>query len=150
MSDKPNVIVLCTGNSARSQMGEAFIRQYLGHLFNVYSAGLDPKGMNPYTVRVMDEIGVDVRGQASESVADYMGKMPFAYAITVCGHADEHCPSALWAGGEKLHWAFDDPASAEGDDETKLGQFRTIRDAIQARVIAWANTLNTPIPPETT
>ncbi len=135
--DKPNVIFLCTGNSARSQMAEAFLRHYGGAHFNVYSAGLEPKGMNPYTVRVMDEKGIDVRGQASESVQDYVGKLPFAYTITVCAHADEHCPTAIWAGGEKLHWYFDDPAAVEGDDAQKLAAFRVIRDQIERKIVDW-------------
>lgn len=74
---KPNVLFLCTGNSARSQMAEAFLRHYAGDRFEVFSAGLEPKGLNPYAVRAMDETGIDIRGQKSEAVTDYMGGMFF-------------------------------------------------------------------------
>lgn len=138
MATKKTVIFLCTGNSARSQMAEAFLRRYAGDRFEVYSAGLEPKGMNPYTVRVMDEIGIDVSGQSSKSVKEYMGRMFFHYVITVCAHADAHCPRALWAhGGVKLHWEFDDPAAVVGTDAEKLTAFRRARDLIQEQIQAW-------------
>ena len=140
--EKPNVIFLCTGNSARSQMAEGFLRYHGGKHFNVYSAGLEAKGMNPSTVRAMDEKGIDVRGQASENVQDYVGKMPFTYTITVCAHADENCPAAIWSGGEKLHWYFDDPAAATGSDEEKLAYFRIIRDQIEERILGWLGWLH--------
>ncbi len=135
---KPNVLILCTGNSARSQIGEALLRHYAGDRFEVFSAGTEPKGMNPYTPRVMQERGIDVSQQWSKSISEYMGKIPFRYVITVCGHADQNCPAALWAhGGLRMHWPFDDPAAAQGSDEDKLAAFRTVRDQIEARVLAW-------------
>jgi arsenate reductase len=133
----PTVLFLCTGNSARSQMGEAFLRTLAGDRFEVHSAGLEPKGMNPFTVRVMDEIGIDVRGQRSKSVREYMGHVQFNYVITVCSDADANCPRPLWSRGVKLHWPFDDPAAFEGSDEDTLARFREIRDQISARVQAW-------------
>lgn len=138
MVAKHNVLFLCTGNSARSQMGEALLRQYASDQFEVYSAGLEPKGMNPYTIRVMDEVGVDVRNQRSKAIKEYMGKMFFRYVITVCGHADQNCPAPLWAhGGTKLHWPFDDPAAVEGSDEEKLAKFRQVRDQMDVQIKAW-------------
>ncbi|NDJ76039.1 MAG: arsenate reductase ArsC, partial [Chloroflexi bacterium] len=117
MSDQPTsdkkikVLFLCTGNSARSQMAEGFLREYAGNVFEAHSAGLDPKGMNPYTVRAMQEVGIDVSGQESKSIREYMGKVHFRYLITVCAHAEENCPTNAFGYGEKLHWAFDDPAA---------------------------------------
>lgn len=135
---KPKVLFLCTGNSARSQMAEAFLRKYAGDRFEVYSAGLVPKGINPYTVRVMDEIGISLEGHESTSVKTYMGREQFAYTITVCADADQNCPHALWSRGRKLHWPFPDPAAFEGSDEAMMAQFRQVRDQIDAQVKAWA------------
>lgn len=139
--DKQQVLFLCTGNSARSQMGESLLRHHADDRFDVYSAGLEPKGINPYTIRVMDEIGIDIRNQTSDSVQKYMGKMYFNYAITVCSDADKQCPHALWSRGIKLHWPFDDPASAEGTDEQILAKFREIRDQIDAQVQQWIESI---------
>lgn len=139
--DKQQVLFLCTGNSARSQMAEALLRHQADDRFDVYSAGLEPKGINPYTIRVMDEIGIDIRNQTSDSVQKYMGKMYFNYAITVCSDADKQCPHALWSRGIKLHWPFDDPASAEGTDEQILAKFREIRDQIDAQVQQWIESI---------
>ena len=140
MSEKPKikVLFLCTGNSARSQMAEGLLRTRAGDLFEVYSAGLEPKGMNPYTVRVMDEIGIDVRSQSSKSLREYMGRVHFGYVITVCADADANCPMPLWAQGFKDHWPFDDPAAIEGTDENKLAAFRRTRDLINEHIQTWA------------
>lgn len=140
---KQRVLFLCTGNSARSQMGEAFLRHYADEQFEVYSAGLDPKGINPYTIRVMDEVGIDIRHQTSDSVRKYMGFMHFTYAITVCADSDKNCPHALWSRGIKLHWPFDDPAAVEGNDEEKLAKFREVRDQIAAKIQSWITELET-------
>jgi len=134
---KSNVLFLCTGNSARSQMAEAFLRHYASDLFNAFSAGTDPRGMNPLTVRVMNEIGISVEGQYSKSLREYLGRQLFAYLITVCADAEEKCPS-VWPGVQyRLHWKFDDPAAAQGDEEQKLAKFREVRDQIQATVKAF-------------
>lgn len=143
MMAKQRVLFLCTGNSARSQIGEAFLRHYAGDRFDVYSAGLEPKGINPFTIQVMDEVGIDIRGHTSDSLRKYMGHMHFNYAITVCSHADQHCPQALWSQGVKLHWPFDDPAAVDGSDDDKLAKFREVRDQIAAQIRAWVATLET-------
>jgi arsenate reductase len=144
MSSKQNVLFLCTGNSARSQMGEALLRKYASDRFEVFSAGLEPKGINPYTIRVMDEIGVDIRGQWSKGTQEYMGRKFFHYVITVCGDADRSCPQALWAvGGKKLHWPFDDPAATVGTDAEILTKFRQVRDQMDSRIKAWLKELAT-------
>lgn len=132
-----SVLFLCTGNSARSQMAEAFLRHYGGDRFDVHSAGMEPKGLNPYTIRAMDEVGIDIRNHTSDSIRKYMGITYFNFAITVCADADEKCPHALWSRGQKLHWPFDDPAAVEGSDEEKLAKFRQVRDQIEARVREW-------------
>lgn len=138
---KQRVLFLCTGNSARSQMGEAFLRHYADDRFEVYSAGLDPKGINPMTVRVMDETGIDIRQQTSDSVKQYMGHVAFRYVITVCTHDEANCPQPLWHLGEKLDWPFEDPAAVEGTGEEKLAKFREVRDQIEAKVQHWLTEL---------
>jgi arsenate reductase (thioredoxin) len=135
---KPKVLFLCTGNSARSQMAEGLLRHYAGDTYEVYSAGLEAKGVNPFAVRAMAEIGIDIRGQYSKTTEEYMGKVQFRYVITVCGDADKSCPRALWEQwGEKLHWPFDDPAALEGTDEEKIAKFREVRDSLDAKIKSW-------------
>lgn len=139
---KSNVLFLCTGNSARSQMAEAFLRHHAGDRFEVFSAGLEAKGINPYTIRAMDEIGIDIREQTSDNVNNVGGRRYYAYIITVCSHADQNCPSGILAmGREKLHWSFDDPAAATGDDATIMAKFREIRDQIELKIKAWLGEL---------
>jgi arsenate reductase (thioredoxin) len=134
---KTAILFLCTGNSARSQMGEALLRKHAGDSFEVYSAGIEPKGMNPYTVRVMQEIGLDLSGQRSKSVSEYLGRVKFGYVITVCGDAEKNCPTIFLTVSNRYFWPFDDPAAAEGSDEEKLAQFRQVRDQIDQRIQAW-------------
>jgi arsenate reductase len=137
MKNKSKVIFLCTGNSARSQMAEAFTRKYAGDRFEVHSAGLDPKGINPYTIRVMAEIGLNLEGQSSKSVSEYLGKVHFAYLFTVCGHAEENCPRIFLTQGKHTHWDFEDPAEFKGSEEAKLAKFREVRDQIDQRIQHW-------------
>jgi arsenate reductase len=137
MTDKTRVLFLCTGNSARSQMAEAFLRQYGGEQFEPYSAGLEPSVLNPYTVMVMEEVGVDMSGHYSKSVREYMGKLHFGYLVTVCARAEEKCPTTFPGVSQRLHWAFDDPAAAQGSHEEKLAKFRQVRDQIEQRIKAW-------------
>jgi arsenate reductase len=134
--NKVRVLFLCTGNSARSQMAEALLRRYAGDHFEAHSAGLEPKGVNPYTVRVMGEIGVDLSGHRSKDVTEYVGRVHFGYVITVCDNAEKNCP--IFPGVSiRLHWAFEDPAHYEGSDEQKTAKFREVRDQIDARIRAW-------------
>lgn len=131
------VLFLCTGNSARSQMAEAFLRKYGGDQFEAHSAGLEPKGMNPFTVKVMQEVGIDVSGQKSKGFDEYLGKVLFQYLITVCDQAEKNCPST-WPGiSKREHWSFEDPAAFEGSNEAKLSKFRQVRDQIEARINEW-------------
>ena len=137
------VLFLCINNSARSQMAEAFLRQLGGKEFQAFSAGLEAKRMNPLTVRVMEEIGVDLSGQWSKGINEYLGKENFQYLITVCHDAEENCPR-VWPGVHtRLHWSFEDPAAFEGTEEEKLAKFRQVRDQIRARVDGWINEIAT-------
>jgi arsenate reductase len=136
MANRTRVLFLCTGNSARSQMAEAFLRKYGGDRFEAHSAGLEPKGINPYTRRVLAEVGLDMSGQSSKDLTVYLGKTHFGYLITVCSNAEARCP--IFPGvANRLYWPFDDPAAVEGTDEEKLAAFRRARDAIEIRVLAW-------------
>ncbi len=137
MTRKTKVIFLCTGNSARSQMAEAYLRKYVGDRFEAHSAGLDPQGINPFTIRVMDEVGISLDGQSSKSVNEYLGKTHFPYVITVCGHAEENCPRVFLTQGKHIHWEFEDPAAFEGSEEEKLEKFRQIRDQVDQKIQTW-------------
>lgn len=135
--NKQKILFLCTGNSARSQMAEAFVRKHGGDRFEAHSAGLEPKGLNPFTVKVMDEVGIDVSGQISKGVDTYLGKVLFQYLVTVCDDADKNCPT-VWPGvNQRMHWSFQDPAAVEGTEEEKLTKFREIRDQIEKKIKDW-------------
>jgi len=122
-------------------MAEALLRHYAAERFDVYSAGLEPKGMNPFTVRVMEEIGIPLTGQYSKDVREYMGKLHFGYLITVCANAEERCPTTFPGVGQRMHWAFDDPAAVEGTEEEQLAKFREVRDQIDRRIREWLEEL---------
>jgi len=135
---KPKVLFLCTGNAARSQMAEAFLKKYAGDRYEALSAGLDPKGIHPFTVAVMEESGVKMDEHYSKPLKSYLGKANIQYLVTVCGHAEENCPYAfLRNSGEHLHWHFEDPAAADGTEAEKLQKFREIRDQIDRQVRQW-------------
>jgi arsenate reductase len=137
--EKERVLFLCTGNSCRSQMAEAFLRRYASDRFEVFSAGISPKEINPYTYRVMNEIGFDLADHTSKSLDDFLGKVKFDYLITVCDDADKNCPVVWMKIPHRLHWPFEDPAKFDGTDDQKLTRFREIRDLIQAKVKEWAS-----------
>jgi arsenate reductase len=135
--EKERVLFLCTGNSARSQMAEAFLRKYGSDRYEAYSAGLEPKGLNLLTVEVMNEVGIDMSSHRSKGVGEYLGKTLFQTLITVCDEAEKNCPT-VWPGvNKRLHWSFEDPAAFEGTDEDKLAKFREIRDLIEQRILTW-------------
>jgi len=134
---KPRILFLCTPNSARSQMAEGLFKKYGGDKFEAYSAGLEPKAIHPYTEQAMQEIGNSLTGQCSKSFREYMGKVHFAYLITVCAEADKNCPTTFPGIGRRLHWSFEDPAAVEGSEDEKIAKFRKVRDEIQQRVRGW-------------
>lgn len=131
-SSKPKVLFLCTGNSARSQMAEGYLRHVAGDLFEPLSAGIEPKGLNPLAVEVMSEIGIDISHHKSKDVVGFLGQA-VPYVITVCDNAREHCP--IFPRTYKfLHWSFDDPAAARGPREEMLAVFRRVRDEIAHQI----------------
>jgi arsenate reductase len=125
-------------------MAEALIRRLVGGRFEVHSAGLEPKGINPYTVRVMKEIGYDLSDQRSKDVTEYLGKQHFGYLITVCAHAERHCPRTFLGVSERIHWPIEDPAAFEGSEEETLERFRRARDELGVRIKAWLGELGIP------
>lgn len=140
MNQKQRVLFLCAGNSARSQMAEAFLRRYGSDQFEAYSAGLEPKGINPLTIQVMQEIGYDLSGQRSKGVKEFLGSVFIHQLITVCDNAEKNCPTA-WPGViKKMHWSFEDPAAFEGNEEEKMAKFCEIRDQIEQKVREWVKT----------
>jgi arsenate reductase len=130
MINKKRVLVLCTGNSARSQMAEGLLRYDAGDRFEVASAGTHPSIVRPEAVAVMRELGIDISGHRSKSVDEYTGQ-PFDIVLTVCDNAREACP--LFPGtGTRLHRGFTDPAAVQGSESERLAAFRTVRDEIRA------------------
>ncbi len=134
-AEKLKVLFLCTGNSCRSQMAEGWARHLKSDVIEAYSAGIETHGLNPNAVRVMKEAGVDISGHQSKNVKD-LTDIPFDYVITVCGHADEHCP-VFSKSVKVIHHPFDDPpklAKAFENEEDQLNCYRRVRDEIKAYV----------------
>jgi arsenate reductase len=135
---KPNVLFVCIHNSARSQMAEAFLNLISGGRFQALSAGLEPGRLNPVVVEAMREVGIDISGNPTKSVADMIqsGRV-FEWVVTVCDEASaERCP-VFPGGARRLHWGFPDPSSFQGTAEEKLARTREVRDVIQSKVKAW-------------
>jgi arsenate reductase (thioredoxin) len=136
--NKPRVLFLCTGNSARSQMAEAFLRSFAGDRFEVHSAGVDAKGfILPSVTAVMEELGIDMSDQRSKGVSEYLGRLHFSHVITVCGDAEKNCPTVFLNMGTHEHWPFDDPAEFDGGEAERLDRTRQVRDQIARRVREW-------------
>ncbi len=134
--NKPKIIFLCTGNSARSQLAEGLLRTLADDHFEVFSAGTEPKGLIlPEVQEVMREIGIDISNQYSKSVTEYLGKQVFAHVVTVCADAEENCPTIFLTMGTHHHWPFDDPAKFE--DATRLESTRRVRQQIEDRLRLW-------------
>lgn len=142
---KANILFLCMGNSARSQMAEAFLRHYASEHFDAYSAGVEPKGLNPLTVQVMQEIGIDMSQARSKSTREYLGYKYFGYLIVVCSDAEEQCPVIFINVRQRLFWPFEDPARFQGTDAQKLVKFREVRGQIDARIREWLAEQNIPV-----
>ena len=130
MPDQKNILVLCTGNSCRSQLLHGYLAQALGERAAVYSAGVEVHGLNPRAVRVMAEDGVDISTHTSNHVDEYAA-VPFDYVITVCDHANEVCP-VFPSTAKKRHHNFPDPAKATGSEAEIMEQFRSVRDQVKA------------------
>ena len=137
ISNKINVLFLCVGNTARSQMAEAFLRILANDRFEAFSAGIEPGKLNPLTVTVMQEAGISMEGHYSKGINTYLGKKQFGFLITVCDQAEQKCP-AVWPGaGQRLHWYFEDPAACNGSEVEKLQKFREVRDQIRQKIEEW-------------
>jgi arsenate reductase len=129
---KAKVLFLCTGNSARSQMAEGYLRHVAPNDFEALSAGIEPKGLNPLAVEAMREIGIDITNQRSKDVGEFLGES-IPYVVTVCDNAKEQCP--VFPGAQNfLHWSLEDPASAQGTHDEKLAVFRRVRDQITSGI----------------
>jgi arsenate reductase len=129
------VLILCTGNSARSQMAEGLLRHEGGDRFEVFSAGTRPTSVRPEAIAAMAEIGIDISTHRSKSVDEFVDQ-PLDYVITVCSNANETCP--VFPGAtQRLHWPFDDPAAVEGADAVRRAAFRRIRDQIHGRIMVF-------------
>ncbi|MGO9274084.1 MAG: arsenate reductase ArsC [Terriglobia bacterium] len=126
------VLVLCTGNSARSQMAEGLFRREGEGQYEVQSAGTKPSRVRPEAIAAMKEIGIDISGHRSKSVDEFVGQ-PFDYVVTVCDNARESCP-VFPAGTERIHWSFEDPAIVQGSESERLAAFRSIRDKIHEHI----------------
>ena len=124
-----NILVLCTGNSCRSQMAEGYLRHFAGNNANVYSAGIETHGVNPKAIQVMAEDGIDISTHTSNNVDEY-AHILFDYIITVCDNAKENCP---WfpSRAQRFHQNFPDPAKATGAPEEVMNEFRKVRDMIK-------------------
>ncbi len=129
------VLFLCSGNSARSQMAEGLLRFYGGEDFEVSSAGLEPKGLNPLAVKAMAEIDIDISQQQSKHLDKFLGQQ-FDFIITVCDRARDNCPT-FPGDSERIHWNYDDPVAVEGDEETRFVVFRRVRNEIRQRISIW-------------
>jgi len=140
MNNMIRILFLCTGNSCRSQMAEGFARVLGGEDVEAHSAGIEAHGKNPRAIAAMAEVEIDITGQESTVVTDEMIARS-DLVVTVCGHADEHCP-VLPDGVRKLHWPLDDPARATGSEEEITAVFREVRDEIQKRVVSLLHELD--------
>lgn len=133
---KQRVLVLCTGNSARSQMAEGLLRHIAGDRFEVFSAGTLATYVRPPAIEAMAEIGIDITGQYSKSQDEFAGQ-PFDYVITVCDNAREHCPH-FPVFVKRIHWSIDDPAFAGSNDAERLDAFRRARDELRDKISRFA------------
>jgi arsenate reductase len=136
-NSKPTILILCTGNSCRSHIGEGFLRAALGELANVQSAGSKPAGfVHPLAIKVMAEVSIDISGHRSKPLTEFLGQ-PVNTVITVCGNADQACP--IFPGQlNRHHWPFFDPAKAAGSEDEILKCFRTVRDEMRRVFEAYA------------
>jgi len=125
-----DILVLCTGNSCRSQMAEGYLRHFAQHKANIYSAGIETHGVNPLTIKVMAEDGIDISGHTSNNVNEY-ADVDFDLILTVCSNAEENCPY-FPSKALKFHYNFPDPSKSTGTEEEVLKEFREIRDQIKA------------------
>lgn len=146
MSLNNGVLFVCSHNSARSQMAQAWLNHLAGDRFEAHSAGVEPGTLNPLSVKAMAEVGIDISDHVAEGIDKYLGKVPIYHLIIVCDKASQTCPR-IWPGARERHeWLFDDPSAATGTDDEKLAVFRRVRDEIKAQVEAWRAEQSQPAP----
>ena len=137
VGDKPIVLFLCTRNSARSQMAEAWLRELANERYVAVSAGLEPSQIHPMTIQVMEEVGIPLDGHRPKPISEFLGRVPVRHIFVVCESAEKNCPR-IWAfGGQLKLWLFEDPASQEGDEFTQLTKFRQVRDQVEQQIRTW-------------
>ena len=139
MTNKPAILVLCTGNSCRSQMAEGFLRDYKGDKFEIFSAGTEPKDqIHPLAIRVMQEVGIDITHQYPKPMPQFLGHQFIHHVLIVCDNANQSCPR-IWPGSfSRTYMPFDDPAHFTGTEQEKLAEFRRVRDRIGEAMRNWA------------
>lgn len=143
MPRKPVVLFLCTANACRSQMAEAFLREYASDQFEVYSAGTQPaEAIHPLTVFVMAERGIDVIHRQPKAVGQFLGKLSVRHLIIVCHEAEQNCPRIFPGMMHRFFWPFEDPAACGGSEKEKLEKFREVRDQIDKRIADWLKELS--------
>lgn len=141
MKNGPNILVLCTGNSCRSQIAEGYLKHYAGDRFSVHSAGTSPAGrVHPAAIEVMAEDGIDISHGRPKDVKEFLGRMAVRYLIIVCGGANESCPRIFPGMVQRLYWPFDDPAAFHGTEQETLEEFRRVRDEIKRQILTWLET----------
>ena len=137
MTNRKRVLILCTGNSARSQMAEGLLRHLADDRFAVASAGVAPTHVRAEAITAMRELGIDISQHRSKSIEEFLGQQ-FDYVITVCDNANEQCP-VFPANTKRIHWSFEDPAQAEGSEQSRLAVFRRVRDEILEQLRRFCN-----------
>jgi arsenate reductase len=118
-------------------MAEAFLKKYGGDQYEVYSAGIEPRDIHPYTQRVMEEVGISLGGQYSKHIKEYMGRINFGYVIILCEEAEKQCPTTFPGITQRLNWSLEDPSAVEEPGDKKLMKFREVRDKIEQRIKFW-------------
>jgi arsenate reductase len=137
MTDQQRVLFLCTGNTSRSQMAQAILRDRASERFEALSAGLDPSEVRPEALAVLEEVGISTEGLRSKGVDEYLGHMHIHFLITVCDHAEKNCPRIWPQGGQRVFWPVDDPAKVEGSEEARLAAYRQARDELTQLIEEW-------------
>jgi arsenate reductase len=146
LTDRQRVLFVCTGNSARSIMGEALLRHLANDRFEALSAGMEPKGVNPLTLRVLQERGIDTTGLTSKDTMEFLGQVRVHYAIVVCDKAQASCPRIQPFALHTLYWPFPDPAAATGTEQERLEVFRDVLSQIEQQLRGWLVTVSEGAP----
>lgn len=136
-AERPAVLFLCSRNSARSQIAEALLKREAGDRFDVFSGGIEPRGVHPMTTRVLEEVGLDATQARSKDLSEFLGKVSIHYAIVVCEAANAECPRIQPFALHNLYWPFPDPVALGGSDGDRLEAFRRVRDGLEKRIRAW-------------